>query len=87
MLSRRNFLSKFGLLSLWGTIGGLFMDKWFIPQGVSATPKPKGLDTAEKYHQESKHSPLTILTRLREPQPSLFKKYPASEKFKTLLSP
>lgn len=70
------------MLSLWGTIGGLFMGSRFIPEEVSAKPNPKTLDTAEKYHQESKHSPLNIFTRIREPQPPLFKKYPASAKFK-----
>lgn len=76
MLSRRNFLSKVGLLSLWGTIFG----KWFIPQEVSA----KDLDMAEKYHQESSHTLLNILSGswMRGTQPPMFKKYPEAEKIK-----
>lgn len=77
MRSRRNFLSKIGLLSLWGTVFG----RWLVPQEVNAVSK---LDIAEKYHQESQHTLLNIFlgTGMKEPQPSLFKKYPASEKFK-----
>ncbi|MEW6094927.1 MAG: SagB/ThcOx family dehydrogenase [bacterium] len=77
MLSRRNFLSKVGLLSLCGTIFG----KWFVPQEVNSAPK---LDIGEKYHQESKHTLLNILSEagIRGHEPPMFKKYPKAKKIK-----
>jgi len=84
MFSRRSFLSRIGLLGLFGTIGGFFINKWFIPQDVNASTEPKNLDIGERYHQESKNTLISTISerRIRGPQPPQYKKYPGAEKIK-----
>ncbi|MEW6621226.1 MAG: SagB/ThcOx family dehydrogenase [bacterium] len=77
MLSRRNFLSKIGLLGL----GVPFFNKWFAPPEATSAPN---LDIAEQYHQESRHTLFNILlgSGSKEHTSPLFKKYIVAEKIK-----
>lgn len=78
MFSRRSFLSKIGVLCLWGITTELF--KWFTPQEVRAN----ALNTAEKYHQASKLTMFNILSGrvMQGHKPPSTKKYPDAEKIK-----